>query len=388
MQNKPLPLERKTVHARFAVSTVFFLLGLLFASWVSRIPAVAEHLNLNEAQLGVALLGVAVGALLAFPLSGWATSRFGSRMPTWVGITFMAVALPLVTLAQDLVGLTLLLLLVGAGNGGTDVAMNSHAVEVENRHHKPIMSSFHALFSVGGIAGALLGGLMAKMNISPQVHFLAVSAFSLLVTFLVRPMLLKVPGTGEQGPVFAAPPRKLLGLGIVIFCVAIGEGAIGDWSAVYLKETLKTSEATATAGYLAFSVAMVLGRVLGDNMRARMGAVMLVGSGCLVAAGGLLMGLLIPQPWAALLGFAAVGWGLSSGFPVAFSAAGKFPGVHPGIAMAAVATMGYTGFLLGPPVIGFLAHLTTLTWGLGLVVLLALVAALFSKNVQVADQST
>lgn len=371
--------------ARFAVSTVFFLLGALFATWVSRIPAVSHRLELNEAQLGIALLGLAVGALMAFPAAGWATAKYGSRIVTTIGVTLMAVFLPLIPLAPNMVVLTLMLMLLGIGNGGTDVAMNSQAVDVEKGYGKPIMSSFHALYSVGGIAGSLVGGLMAALTLAPIWHFLLVTLLSLVTIMLIAPKLLKVPGTGETGPVFAAPSPKLLGLGVVIFCVAVGEGAMADWSAIYLKDSLGTTDQMATVGYLAFSGAMVLGRVLGDSMRAKLGSVVLVSTGALLAAGGLLLGLIFPHPWAALLGFACVGWGLSSGFPVAFSAAGNVQGVHPSLAMAAIATMGYTGFLLGPPLIGFVAHASTLTWGLGLVVVLSLIAAAFSRNVKMAD---
>ncbi|GGJ42457.1 MFS transporter [Deinococcus roseus] len=379
----PIPLELR--NARIAVSTVFFLLGVLFATWVSRIPAISHKLQLNEAQLGIALLGLAVGALLAFPLSGWGTARYGSKLTTTIGIILMALALPLMTLAPDMVTLTLALVLFGMGNGGTDVAMNSQAVDVEKDYGKPIMSSFHALYSVGGIAGSLVGGLMAGIELAPIWHFLLITGISLLLTVYASMNLLKVPGSGETGPVFAAPSPKLLGLGVVIFCVAVGEGAMADWSAIYLKDSLGTTEQMATAGYLAFSGAMVLGRILGDSMRTRLGAVVLVSTGTILSAVGLLLGLIFPHPYAALIGFACVGWGLSSGFPVAFSAAGNVPGVHPSIAMAAIATMGYTGFLLGPPIIGFVAHASTLAWGLGLVVLLCLIATVFSRNVRMAD---
>ncbi|GEM45568.1 MFS transporter [Deinococcus cellulosilyticus] len=379
------PILPELKNARFAVSTVFFLLGVLFATWVSRIPAVSHRLQLNEAELGIALLGLAVGALLAFPVAGWATAKYGSKIVTTIGVILMALSLPLIPLAPNMVGLTLMLVLLGVGNGGTDVAMNSQAVDVEKEYQKPIMSSFHALYSVGGIAGSLMGGLMASLQMAPLWHFGLVTLLTLITVFLVAPKLLNVPGTGEHGPVFALPSAKLLGLGVVIFCVAVGEGAMADWSAIYLKDSLSTTDQMATAGYLAFSGAMVLGRVFGDSMRAKLGAVVLVGTGALLSAAGLLLGLIFPYPWAALLGFACVGWGLSSGFPVAFSAAGNVPGVHPSLAMAAIATMGYTGFLLGPPIIGFVAHATTLTWGLGLVVVLSLIAAAFSRNVKMAD---
>lgn len=386
-QTAPLHIPLHLHQARIAVSTIFFLAGVLLATWISRIPTVSHHLNLNEAQLGIALLGLAVGALLAFPVCGWATAKYGSKATTTLGILLLALFLSLVPLAHGLWSLTLLLVLLGAANGGVDVAMNSQAVDVEKGQNRPIMSSFHALYSVGGIAGALIGGLMALLNVTPQMHFLTITLLSLLTVLYMIPRLLKVPGSGETGPVFALPSKKLLGLGLVIFCVAVGEGAMGDWSAIYLRDSLGTTDQLATLGYLGFSIAMVVGRIFGDTLRVKFGAVKLVGFGALLATLGLTTGLLFPSPWAAIMGFACVGLGLSSGFPVVFSAAGQVPGTEPSVALAAIATMGYGGFLLGPPLIGFMAHASTLTWGLGVVVLLCLITALSAKNLRMADQN-
>ncbi len=372
---------------RIVVSTVFFVNGALIASWVSRIPAVSERLGLDKAQLGIGLLGMAVGALIAFPIAGLVIARFGSKPVVTVALIGLSAALLLPGLAGSLPALFLSLVAFGALNGATDVGMNAQAVEVEKMHRQPIMSSFHGMWSLGGLAGSGIGALLIGAGFSPQAHFALVGVLAAITAAIASSRLLNVPPTHQTGRVFALPPRSLVAIGVVLFCAALVEGSMADWTAVYLKTTLLTTESFATIGYAAFSLAMLAGRLTGDALKARLGAVMLGRSGGLIATVGMAFALLIGQPWASLIGFACVGWGVSSLFPMAFSAAGNAKGVNQGVALASIATMGYTGFLVGPPLIGFIAQGTGLRLALGVVVMLSLVIAFGSSTLKASEQS-
>ena len=342
--------------ARLAVIGFFLVAGLSFGSWVARIPEVQDALGLDDARLGLALLGTAVGSITAMTGSGWMIARFGSRTVTTVAALGVCVTLPLLPLAPSMPLLFAALLLFGAAYGTMDVAMNAQAVLVEERYGRPIMSSFHGVFSLGGVIGAASAGLVVGVGVAPAPHLLAVAlALALLVAAATRRL---IPAAGEQredGPPFALPTGPLLGLGALAFGVLLAEGAIADWGAVYLRDVVGASAAAAAAGYTAFSLTMMVGRFLGDAMTQRLGPVPMVRGGGLLVAAGLALALLMGTAPAALVGFALVGAGLAASFPIVISAAGRVPGVPAGTAVAAVATAGYGGFLVGPPTIGFLS---------------------------------
>jgi len=376
----PLPPPRT---ARLAVMVIFFMNGASLGGWFPRIPQVQRELGLSDGALGVALLGTAVGALLGQPTTAWLIARWGSRRITFLAALALCIALPLPSLAPALPSLLLALAALGAANGILDVAMNVQAVAIERRYHRPIMTTFHGLFSAGGLIGAAIAGVVARQGIGPTPHLLAVAAVLAVVVLLVRPWLLPSDvEVGAAGPAFARPSRALAGLGIVAFCVLLAEGAMADWSAVYLRNTLGATAAFAAIGYAAFSFAMAAGRLTGDWLTARLGPVAIVRLGGVLVALGLGAGLLAGRPLASLLGFAAVGAGLSCAFPVVLSAAGRTPNLSPGAAIAAVATAGYTGFLVGPPLIGFVAQLIGLRLGLGVVVLLGLAMVVLARAVR------
>ena len=357
--------------ARRAVMAVFLLNGLALGSWFPRIPDVQRRLELGDGALGGALLGTAVGALLAMPATGLLVARWGSRRVTTASAVALCAALPLPALAPTLPLLVPALVLLGAANGVLDVAMNTQAVAVERRYRRPIMTTFHGVFSAGGLAGAVIAGAVSSRDLGPEAHLLTMGLALALAALTARRWLLPT-GTdaGAGGPAFARPTRALAGLGVVAFCVLLGEGAVADWGAVYLRNGLGTSAGFAAAGYAAFSLAMAVGRFAGDWLTARIGPVAIVRGGGVLVALGLGAALLADRPAAVLVGFAAVGAGLSCAFPVVLSAAGRDPGLAPGAALAAVSTAGYTGFLAGPPLIGFVAEWLGLRAGLGVVVLL------------------
>jgi MFS family permease len=357
---------------RLAVLAAFFVNGAMLGTWVSRIPAVQLRLGMSEGELGLVLLGMAVGVLVALSLAGGLVGRFGSRLVTAGGAVAMCPILVLLSLVTRPLALWLALFAFGAAMSSMDVAMNAQAVVIEQRAKRPLMSSFHASFSIGGLFGALLGAGFTTISGEPLIHF-AFAAVLFLVTMLVASRhLLTISGEkSDGGALFRLPPRALWALGAIAFCTAIGEGAMADWSGVYLARTIGTTAAVAALGFAAFSVTMTLGRLLGDRLAMRFDSVRIVRFGGLLTAVGLLVAILTGQPIVVLIGFAAVGAGLANNIPLAFSTAGNYPGISSSAGIAGVATIGYAGFLAGPPVIGIVAEATSLRIALLLVALLA-----------------
>jgi fucose permease len=307
------------------------------------------------------------------PIAGALSARIGTgRICQFSTLTY-CLALPPLALIPDPTIWGLALFVFGAGHGALDVAMNAQAVAIEKLYHRSIMSSFHALFSIGGLTGALMGGFLATLGMRPETHFCLMAVVLGCTALATFPHLLpfaELPGSvssKEKSP-FRLPNPGLLALGVVALCAMMGEGSMADWSAVYLQRSVGTSEGLAAVGYGAFSIAMAAGRFTGDWLSAHFRPVNLVRSGGLLAVTGLLLALLARHPVLALLGFACVGAGFATIIPIAFSAAGRTPGIPPGIAMATVTTMGYFGFLAGPPLIGFTAELLGLRCALGIIV--------------------
>ena len=366
--------------ARRAISITFLVNGIVLATWAARIPAVRERLVLRESALGFALLGMAAGALLAFRAAGPLIARFGSRRITRVATVLLCATLPLPGLAPSYALLVVGLVLLGAANGLLDVAMNAQGVEVERRVGRPILSAFHGMFSLGGLVGAVAGALAAVVELSPAVHFLLVASIVAVPAAVVGRAF--VADTPEKPAADTSGERRstlIILLGIIGFCGAVGEGAIADWSAVYLRDDLHTSASVAAIGFAVFSLAMLIGRFSGDILTQRFGAVRIVRAAGLVVTGGLGAALLVNAPAAMMVGFACVGAGLSVVVPLVFRAGANVPGISPGRGLATIATMTYGGFLAGPPVIGFVADRFTLRFGLALVVALGLVIVLLAR---------
>jgi MFS family permease len=375
------------VAARRAVSILFMVNGIAFASWAARIPTVRERLALRDRALGLALLGTAIGALLAFRAAGPLIARFGSHRVTRASALLLCATLPLPALAPTYAALVAALVLLGVGNGLMDVAMNAQAVEVEKRFGRPILSAFHGMFSLGGLIGAVTGALAAALAATPEAHLLVVAAALAAVTALESRALIvdahvapatEAPGMGRS--------TRLLLLGLIAFCSSVGEGAMADWSAVYLKSELRTSAAWAAIGYAAYSLAMLVGRFSGDPLTQRLGAGRVMRAAGLVVALGLGAALAINEPLAMMVGFACVGAGLSLVVPLVFRAGASAPGVSPGQALATLATLSYGGFLAGPPAIGFIADRFTLRVGLAIVAALAVPIAVLAKVIDGAPE--
>lgn len=374
--------------ARQAVLAAFFINGAAMATWVSRIPAIQAKLSLSEGALGLVLVGLSAGVLVALSLAGGLIARFSSAKTTVGAGIVMSLALIPLAWANSPVVLWINLFVFGAGTSLMDVAMNDQAVMVERQAGRPMMSSFHATFSIGGLAGALAGaGMAATTFFSPAVHFALVGVvLAAAVVFFYRFFIHIQPEKAEGGPVFRLPERALWMLGVIAFCTALAEGSMADWSAVYLNQVLATTTSLAALGYAGFSATMTLGRLLGDRLIARFHAKTVVRVGGLIATAGFVLTILTNSPALAIAGFALIGLGVSNTIPVAFSTAGNFPGVASSAGIAGVATIGYAGFLAGPPVIGMIAESTSLR--VAFILVAVLVASLIFNAGAVSPQTS
>lgn len=362
---------------------MFFINGFSFASWAPRLAEVKARLGLDEAELGLALFGVAGGLLLSASATGALATRFGSRIVTAAALTFFLLAPIPWALAPGFITLTLGFLAIGISAGATDVAMNAQAVAVEKQAGRPILTSFHALFSLGGMAGALVTAGVVALEVPLVVHLALVALIGLPLGWLgCRAMLPAAYDARSEGPSFALPSRGLLGLGAIAFCALMIEGAIGDWSAVYVAESLQGPAWLAALAFAAFQSTMAAMRFAGDRLVERFGPARIARNGGWIAAIGLGSALLIGHPWVAILGFAAVGIGMAATFPITISAAASRGDMAPGNAVAAIATLGYLGFLVGPPTIGGLAGLTSLPLALALLPVLALLIAALAPRLR------
>jgi MFS family permease len=371
--------------ARWAVAFIFLANGMIIGTWAAHIPLVAARLDISHGVLGVALLAMALGALVAMPLGGAAIARLGSAAVTRAAALalFATFLLPLIAPHPGL--LIAALLVFGAANGLLDVAMNAHGVLVEHRLGRPVMSSFHGMWSLGGLIGA--GAAAVLLPLMPALaEGVLVTAVAAAMGIAALLQLLPTATDVHSGEgAFAWPSRATLALGVLCFLAMSTEGAVLDWSALHLKESLTLGPGLAATGFAAFSASMAAGRFAGDWIRGHIGAVALVRWSALLGAVGLAVALVAPVAVLAIAGFAAVGFGMSNLVPIFFGAAGRIPGQASGTGIAAVATMGYTGFLAGPPVIGFVADVTSLAVALGLIVLACLAIALAAWTVAPAE---
>ena len=376
-------MERVPGRSRISVSILFLVHGLVFSTWVSRIPAVQSALALRPSELGLALLGIAAGSMISMPLSGWVMARYGTGLVAAASSILFCIVLGFPAMAGGAVSLGLALGLLGLAGGAMDVSMNAQGVAVEEQYGRSLMSSFHALFSIGGMAGSALGGFVAARGVTPRWHLPAAGVLCLGMILAAIPNLVPHDHHGqEQGLRFRITGR-LFALSAIAFCFFLSEGAIADWSGLFLKQVVGVGAGTAALGYSVFSAVMALGRVTGDALINRFGRAALVRTGSLTAAAGLAATLLIANVPAALTGFGLAGAGCAVIVPIAFAAAGRMRDLPPGTALTAVTTMGYLGLFAGPPSIGFLAEAVGLR--AALFVIVGLTAAGFFLAPATAD---
>lgn len=370
-----------SIQHRVAVSSFFLLNGFCFASWAARISWFQEHFRLSNGELGSLLLCLPVGSLLILPLAGWMSARFGSRLSSVMGAVMYCICLVWIGFAPQVIWLGIALVMMGASGNLLNIAENTQGILVEGLYGKPILSSFHGMFSIGGMLGAAFSGLMALWYVPPSLHFLGVGSVFLLIPLLQASWLFKSDyGAATDQPLFVMPDKGILKLGVIAFCVMMGEGAMADWSSVYIRQNIPLHLSLATAGYTSFSLAMALGRFTGDWVNSRLGSVRLLYLSGILAAAGILISVIFPDIWVVIAGFALVGAGFSTVVPLAYSSAGRSVTMPPSMALAAVTTVGFLGFLAGPPLIGFTAQLISLRAALLILVVLAAMISLFSKS--------
>jgi MFS family permease len=353
---------------RLAISSFFFFVGFLYANWVARLPELQRLYGVTNATLGTLLLCWAAGAIFAMPFSGWLTVLLGSRRLSQITAFGFCCFAPLIPIFSNLWLIGGLFFFLGMNNGALDVSINGQAVYVERMYKKPIMSSFHGVFSVGMALGAGAGALFSKLNIPLFSHLGAISAFSFVLIswascHLIKDDVSKKENT-DGGHTFQMPTKAILPLGIIAFCGMTGEGTLADWSAIYMHKTVGMSEAFSALAFGSFATSMTIGRIFGDYFTKKLGKRKVLIYSSLFSFFGLSLAVLLPSAAIVLFGFFCVGLGLSNVVPIVYSTAGNTEGVTPSVGIAMSTTIGYTGFFIGPPVIGYLSDLFSLKIGL------------------------
>jgi MFS family permease len=368
--------------ARVAITAVFALNGTLFASIFSRLPAIQNRTELSDGALGLALLCSMLGLVVAQLAAGALVARIGSRRLVAVGALGYAAGLIPVALSGSFAALAASLAFVGVANGVLDVSMNIHGLTVERLLGRPILSTLHAAFSFGALAGAGIGALVAAAGVGVTAHLACMAGLGAVAALTADRFLLPPSAdAAPDGPLFARPSRALLAVGVFAFCALLAEGSVSDWAAIYLDDEIGTGEALAASGLAAFSLTMGFGRLFGDQLVERLGPVALGRGGTTLSLAGMAVVLSASGPLLAVPGFAAMGLGLAALFPLALRAAATH-GPAAGPSVAAVSALGYLGLLTGPPVVGGLSELAGLRAALGLVVALLAIAALLAGSLR------
>ena len=372
--------------ARIAVSAFFFSAGFCFASWASRIPDIQQKLNLNEAGLGMVLLSLPVGLMVSLPVSGFVVSRYGSRHMAIVAALLYAILLPFLGLVVLVWQLVIILFLFGFAGNLLNISMNTQGVSVEALYGRSIMASFHGVWSLAGFGGAAVGTLMLSIFISPFLHFCIIATLVCCIVLVVyKYLLVKDIHSDSKAPVFAKPDGALLKLGLIAFCCMLCEGTMFDWSGIYFVKEVQVPKSLTTLGYVAFMTTMAGGRFTGDWMSVKIGKKNMIRMSGLLIAGGLMLAVVLPYTVPATIGFLITGMGVSSVVPLLYSAAGRSGKVAAGVALAAVSTIGYLGFLFGPPAIGLIAQASSLRWSFALIAFLGLGVSLLAGFSNIED---
>jgi MFS family permease len=346
---------------RVAVSTIFFMHGLCFASWASRIPSIQEKLNLSSAALGTILFALPVGFFVSLPFAGWLVGILKSKRVVILSAVLYSISLLSIGAASSTLMLFACLFSFGFFANLLNIAINTQAVAVEGLYQKKIMASFHGLWSLAGFVGAALGTWMMSHAIAPLQHYIVIAMVFIVMNIVCAFYLLNKDETsGEKRPLFAMPDKALLSLGIIAFCSMMVEGAMFDWSGLYFIQVVKVKPEYTGLGYTIFMVAMAGMRFLADGFSDKFGLKRILQVSGLLTTTGLVVAVLLPRIIPSTLGFFLIGVGVSSVVPMVYSAAGRSKSLSPGTALTAVSSMGFIGLLIGPPIIGFIAEATSL----------------------------
>jgi MFS family permease len=358
-------VTRKTL--RIAVGVLFFMAGLCFSSWASRIATIQQNMGLTDAALGAVLFSLPVGLMLSLPFSGWIITKIGSKKLLLSAILVYGICLISLGLAQNTFQLIICLVCFGFSSNAVNISVNTQAVAAEGMYDKPIMASFHGLWSLAGFTGAGIGTVMIANRIDPFHHFILVLVILAIGVAAASRYLHNDAGAPKNTEAASVSLREkfrlmvpLLTLGSIAFCSMICEGAMFDWSVIYFKKVVAAPIALQGAGFTAFMLTMAGGRFIADWFAHRFGLKRTLQVSGSLTASGLLVAIIFPYFYTAMAGFLLVGAGVSSVVPMVYSAAGRSKIMSAGVALAAVSTIGFIGFLVGPPVIGFIAGLATL----------------------------
>lgn len=377
---------------RISVAAFFFVNGFLYANWTSRIPELQAFFGLSNSQLGTLLFVHAAGALFAMPLSGWLVTKYGSMNINRIAAILFCMIISLLTAFQNVWIASIFFLLLGATSGATDVSMNGQAVFVERAYNKPIMSSFHAVFSIGMALGAASGALFTHLKWQLFPHLLLAAILGTIIAIIAGFNLVNdTPSPSKQKEVkkrgLLLPTKAILPLGIIAFCGMTGEGSMADWSALFMNKVVGGSEFFGAIAFGTFATAMTLARIFGDYFTLKLGKRKLLIFDCFIAIIGLSMALFFASTWMTLVGFFLIGLGLATIVPIVYSTAGNINGVEPSVGIAMATTIGYTGFFVGPPTIGFLADHFGLRVGLCFTLVLFFIMLFFVFNLQKKEEN-
>lgn len=353
---------------RLAISAIFFVNGVVNASWIPHIPYIQDKFSLSDSQLGFTLLFMALGATLAMPLTGRLIARIGSKVIIIISTLALCLMLPSLLWAGSLSLQMGMMFLFGIFNGAMDVSMNAHGLKVEQKIGRKMFSSLHALFSSGGLMGAALAGALLSADVVQLHHVLAVGCLMIMLSLISFPSLLPSSTDREikrrtemqNAMGLYLPPKPILFLSVLAYIIMMTEGAVADWSAVFISEIEGATPALAAYGFAAFSLSMAFCRFSGDWMLAKFNEAVVLQMGILISGLGMGLSVFSSSPASAIVSFACIGLGLANVIPVLFSRAANVSSVSPGAGIATVTTLGYAGFLSGPPLIGFMSDYTSL----------------------------
>ncbi|TNF43332.1 MAG: MFS transporter [Cytophagales bacterium] len=376
---------------RIALGSMFFFIGLCFASWAARIPDIQAKFQLSEGQLGTILLCLPMGSMIGLPIAGWSVHRYGSRIVILIGSFIYALTLPLIGLAPTTWVIVPVLILFGMLGNIMNISLNTQALGLEDQMGKSILASFHGLWSLAGFTGAGIGAAMIFLKFSPAAHYAVVTLISVVIVLFAQKFVLNDKTDSEDGSglVLKRPDDLLLRIGLIAFLGMMTEGCMFDWSGVYFKKIVLAQPEWVALGYVCFMGAMASGRFLTDKATARFGRVPVLRLSGLMIFVGLLLSVAFPMLWVAAVGFLLVGFGVASIIPVSYGIAGRSKLYPPSVALALVSTISFFGFLLGPPLIGFVADLFNLKFSFALIAVNGLGIVLLSsirKQVFFTDQ--
>ncbi len=363
---------------RIAVAVFFFIAGFTFASWASRIPHIQASLKLNEAQLGSVLFALPVGLMVSLLIAGALITKLGSRKVLLIAACTYSIVLVLLGLAGSIMQLVICLFIFGMAGNLFNISVNTQAVSVEKLYSRSIMAGFHGIWSLAGFSGAAVGTLMVSMHLQPWQHFIIICCIGITNTFLFANQLIAHTSSSSNQPAFAWPDKTILHFGIIAFGCLVCEGTMFDWSGVYFKKVVHAPLQLTTLGYAAFMGCMAAGRFVADKVVMKIGSKKVLQYSGVVIAAGLALAVIFPTVTMATVGFMLVGFGVSSVVPIVYSRAGQSKTLNAGQALAAVSTVGFAGFLIGPPMIGFVAEASSLRWSFAVIALIGLLTSVMS----------